>query len=63
MVLVLCTLSDNVYICTKFCENICKGLGVIVFGLYFHCERTGLHKGVFVVAEYFNNIFGTNSHI
>ena len=26
-------------------------------------ERTGLHKGVFVVPEYVNNILGTNSHI
>ena len=26
-------------------------------------ERTGLHKGVFVVPEYINNILGTNSHI
>ena len=26
-------------------------------------ERTGLHKGFFVVPEYFNNILGTNSHI
>ena len=26
-------------------------------------QRTGLHKGVFVVPEYFNNTLGTNSHI
>ena len=26
-------------------------------------KRTGLHKGVFVVPEYVNNILGTNSHI
>ena len=26
-------------------------------------QRTGLHKGVFVVPEFVNNILGTNSHI
>ena len=28
-----------------------------------YCERTGLHKGVFVVPDYVNNILGTNIHI
>ena len=32
-------------------------------GLLTDLERTGLHKGVFVVPEYVNNILGTNSHI
>ena len=29
----------------------------------FQGERTGVHKGVFVVPECFNNILGTNSHV
>ena len=31
MVLVLCSSPDNaIYICTRFCENISRGLGVFV---------------------------------
>ena len=37
MVLVLCTPSDSVYICTYFCENISKGWELLCRH-YFHCE-------------------------
>ena len=34
MIFVLCTFVIMIYICTKFCENISNGLGVIVRTLF-----------------------------
>ena len=58
--------------CAVFCINIQSTLGISKSKGFSEIlresrtltyQRTGLHKGVFVVPEYVNNILGTNSHI
>ena len=43
MVLVICISSNNALYCIKFCENISKGLGVIVQTLFPLCT---LQRGI-----------------